>query len=273
MKKSNKKLLIIIAVVVVLIALVGGGIFAATKMMKKPAPAAPKQSQKKRISDPVNIIDQKDRPFMEVKPIDARNIAVVVNEVKKPATNMDYELEYQTASSLEGLTGVLELGSLPAITKPILLGTCSAGGACRYHENVQGGTLLSKFTGGEQTYALKQEWKYAANSKRETKFSSRDAFFQIESKDLADQKFVIVYNTPGYPGTPTGTVISEAYVISTVSPLKGSATLTMRAKEDVAGAVIAGWDGTAWKEFKGKTDGKSITAQVDLLAVYAVVKK
>lgn len=266
----NKKVLGIVIVVVLL--LVGGG-FIAQKLLKKTAPTTASKTTKKKITDPVNVIEQSMRPFMEIKPLDEHNIAVTVNQVKKPATLMDYELEYQTDTSLEGLTGSLELNSLPAQTKPILLGTCSAGGACRYHTSVQGGTVLTKFSGGAETYALKQEWKYFTNTKKETQFSSRDAFFQIDSKDLATQRFLIIYNTPGYPQTPPGTVISEAYVISATSPLKGTATLTLRAKDDAIGAVLVGWDGQAWKEFKGKVDGKSVTATVDLLPVYVVVKK
>lgn len=186
---------------------------------------------------------------------------------------MDYELEYQTDSSLQGLTGVLELTTLPAQTKSILLGTCSAGGACTYHKNVQGGTMLVKFSGGAASYALKQDWKYVDNAKKESAISSRDAFFQMESKDLANQRFLIIYNTPGYPKTPAGTVISEAYSLTGMSPLSGKATLTMRAKEDAAGAVIAGWNGQSWQEFKGQSNGKSITAEVSLLPVYLVIRK
>ncbi len=269
MKKNPK----MIAGVLIALLVVVGGVFAATKMMKKPETKPSQTQQKKRITDPVNIIAQADRPYMEIKPLDEHNIAVAVNQVKKPATMMDYELEYQTDSSLEGLTGNLDLNSLPAQSKAILLGTCSAGGACRFHTNVQGGTMLAKFSGAAETYALKQEWKYFTNSKKETHFSSRDAFFQIESKDLASQRFIIIYNTPGYPKTPSGTVISEAYTLTTVSPVKGTATLTMRGKEDAASAVIMGWDGQNWKEFKGKADGKSLTAQVDLSQVYVIVKK
>lgn len=271
-KDMKKKPMFVAAAAVVILLLIIGGIFIVSKVMKKPAPATTK-TQKKKITDPVNIIDQAERPFIEIKPLDEHNIAVAVNQVKKEATSMDFELEYQTDTSLEGLTGNLDLASLPSATKPILLGTCSAGGACRYHTGVQGGNILTKFSGGAATYALKQDWKYIDNAKKGTEFSSQDAFFQITSKDLASERFLVIFNTPGYPGTPKGTVISEAYALSATSSLSGKATLSMRAKDDAAGAVIMGWDGQNWKEFAGKVDGKSVTAEVDLLPVYVVVKK
>jgi hypothetical protein len=124
-----------------------------------------------------------------------------------------------------------------------------------------------------ESYALKQEWKYIDNKAKETSFSSKDAKFQIESKDLATQSIMIIYNSPGYPKNLPGTAISDPYSLTGVSPLKGTANLTMRAMEEDPKAVIMGWDGTAWKEFASKVDGKTVTATVDLMPLYVVVKK
>src|SRR5258708_40273183 len=118
--KMNKKM--IIAGVIVLVALAVGGVFAYMHLTQKKDTTLQTQ-QKKKITDPVNVVDQSQRPFMEIKPLDEHNIAIAVNQVKKPATSMDYELEYQTDSSLQGLTGVIDLTTLPSQTKPILLGT------------------------------------------------------------------------------------------------------------------------------------------------------
>src|SRR5260221_13063436 len=96
--KVSKKTIMIGAVVLLLVVLVVGGVFAYMKMMEKPAPTT-KTAQKKRITDPVNIVDQSQRPFLEIKPIDEHNMAIVFNQVKKPATSMHYELEYQTDTS------------------------------------------------------------------------------------------------------------------------------------------------------------------------------
>jgi hypothetical protein len=267
-----KKPHLIIAGVILLLILAGGSVFAYTKFFKKSADQAQAEApKKKKITEPVNVIPIGDRPFMEILPQDIHNVVVQVNELKKPATGVDYELEYQTESNLEGAVGTIDLGSLPA-SKVILLGSCSAGGACRYHQNVKGGTLLAKFSGPEN-YVVKSEWKYIENPKKETMFSSKDAKFQIDSKDLATQKILIIYNSPGFPKLSSGTVISDTYTLTTMADMKGKGTLSIRANEDAGSASIMGWDGQNWKEFKGKADGKTVTAEVDLLQAYVVVKK
>jgi hypothetical protein len=262
---------IIAGIIIVLFVVIGGGFLAYKKFGSKTASQSAQAPVKRKITEPQNTIPQSDRPFVEVIPVDAHNLVVAVNEVKKAASTLDFDMEYQTGTNLEGFSNQLPLDSLPAKTKPLLLGSCSAGGACTYNTDIQSGDIVMKFSGSE-TYVLKQDWKYVDNAKKETAFSSKDGFFQITSKDLASQRLFIIYNTPGYPGNP-GNVISEAYVMSSAAPFKGKASLTMRAKEDASSAVIMGYDGQSWKEFKGKVDGKSITADVDLMPVYVVVKK
>ncbi len=272
MQNMKKNLPLIIAAVGILIVLIGGSVFAYTKMSKKPADAGKKEeTKKKRVSLTPNLIPVAERPYIQISPKDGRNITLSINEVKKSATSAEYELEYQTESNLEGAVGTLELASLP-VSKDILLGSCSAGGACRYHKDVKGGTLLVKMMGGE-AYAVKTDWKYIENTKRESEFSSKDGKFQISSKDLAKQGLLIIFNSPGYPKTPSGTVISDVYTLSTAGALSGKATVTIRAAEEAAGAKILGWDGSAWKEFSTKMDGKSATAEVDFMDAYVVVKK
>jgi hypothetical protein len=268
---KKQQLMIIGGILIVLLA-IGGGILAYTKVFNKKSDtsqtAAPK---KKKISEPVNVIPVSERPFIQILPQDIHNVVMKINELKKPATSMEYELEYQTESNLEGAVGALELGSLPA-QKVILLGSCSAGGACRYHANVKGGTLLAKFAGSEN-YVVKSEWKYIENPKKETSFSSKDAKFQITSKDLAAQKILIIYNSPGFPKTPSGTIVSDIYTVTTMSDQKGKASISVRANEDLTSAAVMGWDGQTWKEFTGSVSGKTVTAEVDLLQAYVVVKK
>ncbi len=268
----KKKLPLIIGGVILLLLLVGGGIFAYTQMNKKPAAETKKdQPKKKKITEPANVIPLTDRPYVLIEPKGGNSVVIAVEEVKKPATSMEYELEYQTETNLEGAVGTIELANVP-VMKDILLGSCSAGGACRYHKDVKGGTLVMKFAGAEN-YVLKQEWKYIENPKKETAFSSKNGMFQIESKDLALQRVMVIYNSPGYAKTP-GTVVSDgAYVLSTGGTLSGKASLTMRTLEAADKAAIMGWDGKAWKEFSSKVDGKSVTADVDLMEAYVVVKK
>lgn len=226
---------------------------------------------KKRVVEPTNVIDVAQRPVVFLVPeADGRNITVRVVAVKKPASSAEYELEYQAGELLQGVNGKLDLSSLPAKTTQ-LMGSCSAGGKCSYHENVKGGSILLRFL-GDENYVLKQDWKYIDNKAKESAFSSKDAKFQIDSPDLKTTRYLIIYNSPGYAEGLTAAVVSDPYALQTSSELKGKAMLTMRANEE-GNLVIMGFDGTTWKEFTGTVDGKMVTADVDLMPLYVVVKK
>lgn len=264
----------IIPVVVIISILLIAGVVVFMKSHKVSNPATSDSStQKHHISDPVNIIAASERPYMQVLPKDIHNVAIMVNDVKKPATSAEYEIEYQTDSSLQGAQGSFSLSPLPASTKNILLGSCSAGGACTYHKNVQGGTILMKFTGVAEDYTLKTEWNYIDNTAKDSKFSSKDAKFQLTSTDLSSEKLLVIYNSPGYPAGLSGTPESDPYTLDGMTPYKGKGTLQMRANDLLGSASIMGWDGKTWHEFVGKVDGKSVTADVDLMQLYIVVKK
>jgi hypothetical protein len=84
---------------------------------------------------------------------------------------------------------------------------------------------------------------------------------------------VLIYNSPGYPGSLPGTTLSDPYAMNSVSPLKGKANLTMRALEAAPSAEIVGWNGKTWVEFPSKVSDKTVTATVDLLPLYMIVKK
>ena len=271
----NKGILIGGLVIVVLLGLTG---FFWYKVLRAPAaPAATKAAVvKHKITDPVNTISVNDGPYLNIIPQEGHNIAIEVNALKKPATTSDFEIENQKGTQLGGAQGSIPLDKLPT-TKQILLGTCSTGGACTYDTDVQGGTLLMKFSGGPDSYTLKQDWRYIENTTRGTSFGSRDAAFQIDSKDLATQKLMTIYNTPGYPGTVSGTVISSAYTLNGLTPPSGKGTVTFQLKDAVTAASVMGYDGTTWKEYPATVSsangGTAVKADVDLLQVYLVVKK
>lgn len=257
-------------IIVAVLLVIGGGIFAFSKMKSKPT-AAEETTTKKRIEEPTNIIPVADRPYIKVIPHrDGHKVSLKIVAVKKDATSVEYELEYQAGSLLQGAFGQLDLDSLPA-QKEILLGSCSAGGACTYHEDVRGGTLLTRFN-GSQSYALKSRWKYIINSTNETAFSSQDAKFQIESTDLAKQSYIVIFNTAGYPEGLKTEPVSELYALTTDSKLGGTADLTIRAQEE-GELTIMGYDGEEWTEFETTTDGKMATAEVELMELYTVTKK
>ncbi len=263
----NKKQLPVIAVVLLVII---GGVFMLTRNNKTDTTQEDKALKKRKISEPVNVIELSERPYILIKPnSDGRNLTIEVSSIKKDATEAEYELEYKSGSLQQGVFGSLSLATMPASTRQ-LMGSCSAGGSCTYHENVTGGTLVSRFIGPEN-YALKTEWRYIENKDKSTQLGSTDAKFQLTSSDLSKVNIAVIGDSSGLPDKVKGDVVSAPYYLATVPNVTGTAELTMRANEE-GNLKIMGWDGKVWKEFKGTVDGKSITAKVDLLQAYVVVK-
>ncbi len=268
--KKNKYLPLVIVGVVLLI---GFGVFAFTKMNgKSDAPVAEEPTKKKRITQELDTIPVEDRPYIRVLPqANGRNVEIHVINTQLAADTMEYELEYQAGTLLQGAFGSMEVTDLPA-EKDILLGSCSAGGACTYHEDVRGGTLLVNFTGGDTDYAHKTEWKYIINSDNETAHSSKDAKFQIESDKLARVSYIIIYRSPGAPADLTGTINSNVYSMATSNNAEGEAELTMRLDNEID-STIMGYDGSEWIEFETTVDGKTATATVELMEAYVAISK
>lgn len=260
---KNKKVI----VGLLLLVLVGGFFY----MRSKGAESGDQAAQKKKLSLPNNVIAVADRPYLSILPMaDGKNVEIKVDLVKKEATEMDYELEYQAGTLLQGAFGTLDISSLPAAAK-ILLGSCSAGGACTYHEDVKGGSLLTRYTGSSEPYALKSDWKYIDNAKKESAFSSKDAKFQIEGKPLAAQRYLVIFNSPGYPEGVPGEVVSEIYSLTSSGSLAGQIKVTLRANEE-GDLKIAAWDGSDWTTHEGTVEGKMITATMALAELYLVVR-
>lgn len=267
----KKKTALIIGAALLVIAVTGTVIIKQNKQTQtgpEPTPVP-----KKRITEPVNQIPVSERPYLQIAPYaDGHNIAIIVNHLNKPATEMEYELEYQAGSLLQGVFGQVDLNSQLPITEKKLLGSCSAGGACTYHEDVKGGTLLTRFTGGEERYVLKSDWRYIINSARETEFSSRDGKFQLTSDDLATESYLVIFNSPGIPEGLEGELVSEPYALSVVGQLSGKGEVTIRAAETGDNLRIAGYDGESWTEFDSEADGKMVTAKIDLVNLLVVVR-
>jgi len=267
---------LIIAGIVLLVGITLGlvGFFILQSNKKDSDSNTTQQPAKKKISEPVNQISVDERPYLKLLPkADGRNIEIVAIEVKKPATAMEFELEYQAGTLLQGAFGQIEIDSLPASTQ-IMFGSCSAGGACTYHTDIKSGSLLARFDGTER-YALKQDWRYFDNTSKATSIASKDAKFQLESSALASVRFGIVYNTPGYPGTSNelgGSLVSEVYSLTASSTLKGSGTLSIRANEE-GNLTIIGFNGSTWQKFETTTDGKTATATVELMEAYGVISE
>ncbi len=266
MASMQKKLIIPIVIALLLV----GGISAYLISRGGTDEVADTGKQKKKVEEPVNVIPVIERPYVQISPIaDGRNVEIIIKSVNKPATSVEFELEYQSGTLLQGAFGLIQLAQVPA-KETVLLGSCSAGGKCSYHEDVKGGSLKLTFDGAER-YAVKSDWRYFENKAKETAFSSKDAKFQIESDSFATQPYVIVYNSPGYPEGVEG-VVSESYSLAVSKSLTGTALLTIRAEQE-GNLKIMGWDGSAWQEFESTVEGKMVSAEVELVELYVVVHK
>lgn len=266
MKNLPKKPILVGIVIALAVLLVGGAWW-----INRPSNDEPEETTKNktRISLPENVIPVSERPVMRLTPLSSgHHIEFAVDYVKKPAEEVDYTLEYQTGTLVQAEQDLLTLNTLP-ITKEIFLGSCSAGGACTYHEDIKGGSLLTTFL-GDDPYALKSDWKYIDNLEKETDFSSRDGMFQISSQNLSVIRFLIIFNNAGYPDNVPGRVVSNPYSLSASSTLTGTAELNIRAQEE-GQLTIAGWDGEAWQTFETTSDGKMASAEVALMPLYVVI--
>lgn len=269
MSSANKKKLMI-ALAVLLVAIISV-VFVINKNKQKVSDA-PQTAVKKKIQSPVNVISVKERPYMRLEPsADGRYITIAIEEVKKPASELDYEMEYQTGSMLQGFGGLIQLGDLP-VSERKLFGSQSAGGAITYHEDIKGGNLLAEFSGSEN-YAVKSAWRYFENSDNLDKFSSQDNKFSISNETLANYSYLIIYNSPGYPMEFDGELLSDPYVVTAEKSLKtNSSDFTVSIRSSDESAKIMGYDGENWLEMNSTFRDGLITASGPFMDVYILVK-
>jgi hypothetical protein len=265
---KKKKTIIAISVLVILIATGAFFYLRANRNQEKETDT----TVKKKISANYNQIPVNESPFIQLAPAtDGRHIILNVIEVKKVADSLSYEMEYQTGSMLQGFQGSLKLDSLPASDRK-LFGSQSAGGAITYHEDIKGGTLLAEFMGTED-YAVKNNWRYFTNSDRETQFSSQDTKFTISNDSLNTYSYLVIFNSPGYPGELEAEIISDIYTVSAEKSLKtlsSEFTITFNTKEE--SAQIMGFDGAEWQEIETQFAEDLATGSAPYMDAYLLVK-
>ncbi len=263
--KKNKMYLVVGAVVLVIL-LAGGGWFLKNKQKTSTAttPAA-----KNRVREEINVLPVSDRPVVRLEPTsDGRSVVLTITQLKKEASTAEYELEYQAGTLLQGAFGQLNLSPLPAQTK-ILLGSCSAGGACTYHKEVKGGKLLTRYQ-GVNNYTLKSDWRYIENTDKSTQLVSQDAKFQISGQGLSSISTAIIFNAPGYPDGLSGEPVADIYSFSPTSVVKGDLTITLRLTTDLP-AKLAYFDGQTWNYSTGSVADKVLTATAPASQFYTAV--
>jgi hypothetical protein len=253
------------------VTVVGVGLL--TGCNKKPAGTPAPTPRVKKVDTHVNEEPLASRPYVRLIPrADAHAITVSVEELKKKSAELEYEVEYNSGPLLQGAFGTIDLakGSTP-FSKEILLGSCSTGGKCAYNADVTGGTMTLRF--GNPDYTLKQEWSFTEKAKAQKEFSSRDAKFTLNtSKAKNSASVVVVYQTPGYPGTISKDVVAGPYTVSSAGDITGTVSISMHLSTDDK-ATIMSWDGSAWKELSTTTADRTATAQGSMASVFIAVKK
>lgn len=264
----------VILVVLIIIFLGAGGFFVYRKISKKEeAREAPKVVSRKRPE--VNLLDLEKRPYVTIVPrADGRELFVTIDQLKMDEKRVEYELEYQAGTLLQGAGGRIDFSEEPApVTKKILLGSCSKG-KCKYDEDVSGGSLSLYFEGKED-YGLKGEWSLGLMSEREGVFTSRDVKISLDvgENGLASSAFVIVFNTLGLPEEVGDEVLAGPVGFFTSGAEIKKGTLAFRGVKEEEGLKVLGWDGSDWQEYEVKREGDDLAAEVDQLGTFVLAKE
>jgi hypothetical protein len=197
-----------------------------------------------------------------------RELTLTVAQAKG-ADKIEYELEYQAGTLVQaGLGRITPAEEEAPYKRDILLGSCSAGGACSYHQDVLGGTLLLRFK-NSQAGNLKGEWNFYQPG-NDGKFGSRDAKFQLEAAKLKTA-FVVISQTLGLPESVDGEVVAGPYHLETTASSTGEMAATVHlAKEGEA--KLWRWDGKMYREVPSSVNGKTLTAKLKEPGTYLAVE-
>ena len=216
-----------------------------------------------KVDLPINVLPIEERPFITLAP-DSTGRSLDISLAGAPETGtLEYEMIYNASGKQEGALGSIYLGSeKQPIVKSILLGSKSGGGKITYHEGVTGGSITV-------TYAdtrLKESWNYLHFDPSDPTFSATDGRFFVSLTKTALKKdgVIITVKNFGYEkaGFPEGAkVIAGPYSYFTQSPIKGTATVTIKlpAGEHVNPTMYE-WSGTTWKKLATKLDSDAVTA-------------
>lgn len=260
-QNSSRKYLIFGAIGLGVVALLLGGFMlfgrgdAANPVGPTPKPTLP--------PEPVNVIPVEERPYARLYPsADGRTVIVSLEKLNKPAEDGEYEIEYQSGTVLQGAGGALNVEDLPDVEE-ILLGSCSAGGKCTYHEDVTGGLLTFRLEGSNR-YAVRGEWSFLENPTGDKTLSSRDGKLGLTGAGTKP-KFGIVFQSPGYPDALPGRALSQIYAIGTSTASTGSVVVSLHLNEAVTAASLATWDGKTWKTVPGTVAEKTLTVTLPSL--------
>ena len=266
-----KKILVIF---IILAILTGGGFFAYQKFFQKEKAEETKKVITKK-KPQINLLELEKRPFVILLPrIDGHELFVTIDGLKMGEDSVEYELEYQAGTMLQGAFGRIDFQEEPVpVTKKLLLGSCSKG-KCKYDEDVSGGSLTLYFEGKED-YGVKGEFTLNKMSEKKGVFSSKDEKISLDvgKTGLASGTFVVVLDTIGLPEEINTKVLAGPIGFFTASEQSiKKATLTFKEiKEDITDAKILCWNEKEWQEYEVETEGEEASAQIGQLGTFILV--
>jgi len=262
-----------ILIVIFLFLLAGGGYFGYQKFK----PTQVEEEEKKVINRKETLVNQLDlekRPYVVLRPReDGRELSLTISNLKMGEKRVEYELEYQAGTMIQGAFGRIDFEEEPApVTKKLLLGSCSKG-KCTYDKDVSGGSLTLYFEGRED-YSLKGDFTLNQMEEKEGIFSSRDlkASLGVGTGQLGTNDFVVVFSTMGLPDKVDGQVLAGPVGFFGANKSVSEGILTFKTDE-TEGVKVLGWDGEEWKSYPVEAEDGSVFAEIDRLGSYVLVSK
>ncbi len=172
----------------------------------------------------VNNLPVSKRPFATLTPDLTGHSLFFYLDRPQTRSAIEYEIVYTAGNKEEGAFGHLDLTKekLP-ITKKILLGSKSAGGAVTYHEGITEGSLTLTYN----QVKLKEDFNFLHfNSKNTDGYPSVDARFTayFSPKQLSQNTVILIMKSFGLPTPiPQGKIVAGPYYVGTakkVAPQK-----------------------------------------------------
>lgn len=228
-----------------------------------------------KVEEPVNTVPVSERIYTTIdfnkssKFPTGREVTITITD-NKGASQIGYELEAQAGTSVQSGIGSIDTKNVQKpYEKNVLLGSCSAGGACSYYQDVKGGALILRFI-GSSIGNLKGEWSYAVPG-NDGKLSSRDAKFQLDAPKLKDA-YTIISQTMGVPQPTSSDILAGPYHIASTASAMGDISVTIHLSEDSPKATLLFWDGVKYQTLKSSLSGKTLTAKISISGTYLVTK-
>lgn len=259
-----KKISLIIGIVLFILAVGIGGIliFKERKTTSSSVPTGAKPEAEVEIA-------LEDRPYVTLTPrSDGREFTLEISRIKNAQT-IEYELVYESQGLSRGVIGSVDLNGETAISRKLLLGTCSRN-VCKYDEGVEEGTLTLRFRGPEGTKKFTSEFHLQQGGQELT---SLDSQFKLTGK-FSPTTFYITMPTIGLPEEIEGNVFGQPYGVFTAgSSLAKNSTLTITLDEVPSEAKLFIFDGEKLLEQEEiEIENNVLTARVDSLGTFFVTE-